>query len=474
MSNLHFGRRARLVPVLVVAALLGAACTSGPIPGLGDGDAVDAPGAGNKKAATDKTTPPAPTTETPADATSPPPPPAPQADQPPTITSVDPQAITIGSAATGVDVTVSGTKFPATAQISLAGDKLPTTFVSPTQLKVHLGPEKLMSAGTLRLLVSTTAGDSNALTFTVANPTSTSIATLTPADVVLGATDPVTLSVTGAGFTAQSIVRFNGASLATTFTSPTQLSAIIPATAFLDAGRVGVTVALGTDVMSLPMPFEIRNPSPTATSAVPASVAAGATAATVTLTGTGYTKGTSVLANGQAVSTTFVSATSVRASVPSNLIAKAGSVALTVQNGTPGGGTSATAVALTVTAAASTADAGTSAGGASKNPDCAYLCADYGYVAGECYADYYCIDSGTYAGCLGQASCSDAPTTDDGSGGGDGSGTSGTGTSGGSSTSAACTYTCTDYGYDPGECSDGWYCWISDGCLTQSVCDDTN
>lgn len=51
-----------------------------------------------------------------------------------------------------------------------------------------------------------------------------------------------TLTVTGAGFVSGSVVRFNGTNLATTFVSPTQLMAQVPASAVTAAGTYTVTV----------------------------------------------------------------------------------------------------------------------------------------------------------------------------------------------------------------------------------------
>jgi hypothetical protein len=56
-----------------------------------------------------------------------------------------------------------------------------------------------------------------------------------------GSTD-ITLTVTGSGFTPQSAVQLNGTLLATTFVSPTQLTAVAPAAQLTTAGSFPVTV----------------------------------------------------------------------------------------------------------------------------------------------------------------------------------------------------------------------------------------
>lgn len=381
----------------------------------------------------------------PASSSSQPPPPAPQGDQAPTLTSVNPSSVTIGSSPGGVDLTLTGSRFAAGAQVDLAGTKIPANVTSDSEIKIHAPADAIKSTGTLRLSVVAKAGvESNALTFTVANPTSTTITSVTPSAVTVG--DPaVPLAVTGSGFAPTSLVKFNGAALGTTYVSATQLTANLPATAIVDAGRMSVTVSLGTDVVSLPFQFEVRNPAPTARTISPGTVTAGGGAVAVTITGTGFTKGSTAYAGNTPLATTLLSSTSLRATVPSTAVANAGSVKLTVQTGAPGGGTS-TAVSLTVQAAQS--------GGTTTNdgPDCAYRCKDYGYDPGQCYDDWYCIMTGPYAGCLAQTPCPDptpAPDPDP---------------------RVACQYRCSDYGYAPGECYQDWTCDDLTGCLEPVAC----
>ena len=395
-----------------------------------------------KKGPNKKTEP----TETPAPAGNTPPPATPQPDQPPTLATISPDSITLGQSTGSVEVTLSGTRFPTSASVDVNGTPIPAAVQSGQSLKVTIPADKLKAAGSLRLSVVAKPGlVSNALSFTIANPTTITITTLNPSNVVLtDAAAAVPLTVTGSGFTQQSVVKFNGANLPSTFTDATTLKATIPAVAFVATGRFGVTVATGTDVVSLPSPFEVRNPSPTATTVAPSSLTVGDAATVVTMTGTSFTKASEVFAGTTPLATTFVSSTSLRATLPSAQLANAGSVSLTVKTGEPGGGTS-TAVALTVKAGQTK----------STGPSCAYKCADYGYSPFVCYSNWYCIGTGDNAGCLANITCTD---TDQGSGNPN------------ESTQTACTYKCADYAYAPGECNSGWYCRYSDSCLVQ---DDT-
>lgn len=330
--------------------------------------------------------------------------PAPASEGAATLTAVSPDAITLGTAPTaGVDVTITGTRFADGMKIDLAGDLIETTMGGPTSLTAKIPANKLQASGVYRLALVKSGAQSNALTFTVANPTSVLISNITPATATIGATAPITLAITGNGFVPASVVRFNGATLTTKFTSATALEATIPASAFLDAGKYGVTVSNGVDVVSLPTSFEVRNPIPSTTSMTPTSATAGGAALAVTLNGTGFTKASQVLASGSPLATTYLSATQLRATLPSTMLATAKTLSLVVQSPGPGGGTTGGRT-FTVNAAAGTSSS--SGGTPPPNPNCLYHCDDYGYAPGQCYEGWVCIASGTYAGCLGQTQCS--------------------------------------------------------------------
>ena len=79
--------------------------------------------------------------------------------------------------------------------------------------------------------------------------------------------------------------------------------------------------------------------APTLTSLTPSSATAGGPAFTLTANGTSFVTGATVLWNGAARTTTFVSSTQLTASIPASDLAAAGSVPVTVRN--PDGQTSA-------------------------------------------------------------------------------------------------------------------------------------
>jgi hypothetical protein len=95
------------------------------------------------------------------------------------------------------------------------------------------------------------------------------------------------------------------------------------------------------------------NPVPVISTISPVSVSAGSSAITLTVNGSNFVAGATVNWNGSALSTTFVSAAQLTASVPAASLATAGTATVTAVNPTPGGGTSNT-VNFTVTAAGDT------------------------------------------------------------------------------------------------------------------------
>jgi hypothetical protein len=100
--------------------------------------------------------------------------------------------------------------------------------------------------------------------------------------------------------------------------------------------------------------YTADNPAPTLSSISPSSASAGGTTFTLTATGTSFINGSVINWNGAALTTTFVSATQLTASLPAANIAAAGTADVTVVTATPGGGTS-TAATFTITFASNPA-----------------------------------------------------------------------------------------------------------------------
>jgi hypothetical protein len=87
--------------------------------------------------------------------------------------------------------------------------------------------------------------------------------------------------------------------------------------------------------------------APTLTTVAPNTAVNGATNLTITCTGTGFVTGCVVLFSGAGLATTFVSATSVTAVIPTAMLTTAGARTVKVLN--PGGAGSSNTVPFTIT-----------------------------------------------------------------------------------------------------------------------------
>src|SRR6185437_9590470 len=99
-----------------------------------------------------------------------------------------------------------------------------------------------------------------------------------------------TLTLNGVGFTTGSTASFNGAAVATTFVSATQLTAAVPASAIASPAVAVVTVSGSTSMLN----FSIEGPVPTLTSISPTTAKTGANV-TLTVTGSNFNPNTEVI-----------------------------------------------------------------------------------------------------------------------------------------------------------------------------------
>lgn len=167
-----------------------------------------------------------------------------------------------------------------------------------------------------------------------------SVTSISPTTVAAGAS-ALTLTVNGTGFQSTTTIQVNSAAVPSTYVSSTQMTATVPATQLASGGTLSVVALNGTagSSTSTSPSLQVTNPVPTLSSAEPTAVYLG-TASTVTVTDTGFVPTTTVQINGSARTTTYVSATQVTVTLNAADVASTGSLALTVVNAAPGGGTS--------------------------------------------------------------------------------------------------------------------------------------
>ena len=269
----------------------------------------------------------------------------------PTVTSLSPATLTVGSGSQ--TITVTGTNFLSNSTVLYSGTARTTTFVSSTSVTFGVTTNDLLNTGSATVAVQNPAnasgggGTSTTATLSIVNPTPT-ITSLSPNNK-LATTQAFTMTVNGTGFVTGTTVAWNGSNRPTTYISATQVTAAITAADIAAAGTAVVSVTNPTPGGGTASSnFSItQNPAPTATTIAPAQVTAGSSAFTLTVTGTNFVSNSAVLWNGALRATTYGSATSLTAAITAADVANAGTASVTVLTPAPGGGTSG-AVAFTI------------------------------------------------------------------------------------------------------------------------------
>ncbi|MBX3187998.1 MAG: hypothetical protein KF819_13325 [Labilithrix sp.] len=171
---------------------------------------------------------------------------------------------------------------------------------------------------------------------------------VTPNRAFVGSVGP-SIVVAGNNFVPRSIVQLDGAPLATSFVSGTELRATIPSSKLASVGvlRLSVGTSPPGGGASREVTFEVQNPGATLTSLAPLSVVAGAGATAIHLSGAGFVSGAKVVFGTTDLATTFSSDTELDATIPASLLVTSGSVPVKVVNPAPGGGAS-TPISFTV------------------------------------------------------------------------------------------------------------------------------
>lgn len=173
-------------------------------------------------------------------------------------------------------------------------------------------------------------------------PATPTISSISPTSVTAGA-GPVTLTVNGTNFLSTSTVEVNGQSESTTFVSTTQLTAAIPASQLTTGGSLTVVVRNGSlsSGPGTPMNFTVNNPPVGMLTLSPSVIPIGGTSpATITVTGYTFVAASVVNVNGSSRATTYVNPNTLTFAATVADQAAQATLAVTVTNPAPGGGTS--------------------------------------------------------------------------------------------------------------------------------------
>ncbi len=259
----------------------------------------------------------------------------------PALTSLSPAKVTLGSPAT--TITLTGTGYAAGSSVTLDGVAITSTYVSTTQLQVTAPASTLATPGAHTFVVTNPipgGGVSAGANMTVAYPAPT-VSSISPNTVAMGAAG-FALTLTGSGFQPNSTVQWNGSALNATYVSGNTLTAAVPASDLTVGGDVTVTVVTPTPGGgSAAATFAVNYPAPVLSSISPNSAQTGASGMMITAAGKNFVQGSTIDWNGTALSTSYVSATQLMATVPAADLASATNASVTVVTPAPGGGASA-------------------------------------------------------------------------------------------------------------------------------------
>ncbi|HEV2447718.1 MAG TPA: IPT/TIG domain-containing protein, partial [Candidatus Sulfopaludibacter sp.] len=242
-----------------------------------------------------------------------------------TITAISPTSVAAGGAA--FTLTVTGSGFLQGATVTVGNATLTPASLTATQITVSVPANLIAQAGSLGVTVTTPDGrTSNSVPLTLAAPFM--LTSLSPATVI--ATGPAfTLTIAGVGFASGATVQVGSATLQPATVTSTQITVSVPAASIAQTGTLQVTVTNPNNVISNALPLT-AGAVPAITSVSPSSVLPGAAAFTLTVTGTGFTSGSVVQWNGQALATAVAGATQLTTQVPASLVAAAGSATVAV------------------------------------------------------------------------------------------------------------------------------------------------
>jgi outer membrane protein assembly factor BamB len=260
----------------------------------------------------------------------------------PTLTALAPNSVPANNNL--VQMTLTGTNFSPQTQVLFGGSLVNSTYVSASQITFSVYGYWPSSGTTDSVAVEDPASgyvSSNALQLTV-TPAVPVITNVAPATLTQGQ-GATTITVTGQYFSATSVIYFNGSARPTTF-SNAQLIAQLTATDLSAPGTQTITIEdpVSANTPSGPASLVIQPLPPLAlTSLFPSTVPAGNGVFTLTVVGNGFSTNSAIAWNGTALTTSYVSVTTLQASVSANLVASIGTAPITVVNPANQGGTSA-------------------------------------------------------------------------------------------------------------------------------------
>jgi hypothetical protein len=199
----------------------------------------------------------------------------------PAISELEPSIAAAGSG--GFTLTLVGSGFePTGTAVNWNGAPLVTKFLSPTEVSATVPGDLVVTSGVATVTATARGITSSGKPFTIggAEP---QIGSFEQAVAIAGA-NGFDLVVRGINFGNDTVVRWNGTALKTTWDDSKQVTAAVPASVITAAGAAAVTVESGGHA-SPPASFVVIAPTPGVGLLEPSSVVAGGPQFTLSVTG---------------------------------------------------------------------------------------------------------------------------------------------------------------------------------------------
>jgi hypothetical protein len=260
----------------------------------------------------------------------------------PAVTSISPTTAPAGSA--DLTLTVNGTGFLSSTVIQVGGKPEATTFVGATQVTAKVPAAQLASGAELNVVAvngSQSSASGAAINLEVDNPSPT-ISSVAPSVETLAATS-LAIAVTGTGFVPTTVIDVNGSARNTSFSSATVVNVTLTAADVSALGSLSLTAVNPTPGggTSAAVNVPVNNPPVGIIQLNPSALAVGGNSpVTITVTGNTFIPASVVQVNGVARPTIYVNSSTLTFVATVTDQATMATLAVTVTNPAPGGGTS--------------------------------------------------------------------------------------------------------------------------------------
>ena len=265
----------------------------------------------------------------------------------PSISSINPASVTAGGS--DLTLTVQGTGFLSTSTVLWNGTGLTTTFVSGTQLAAVVPAASTATGATAQVTVmnpSPGGGTSSPTAFTVNAPAPV-LTGISPHTVK--ANQAATITLTGSGFTSNSVAQWNGSNASTTFVNATTLQVAFAAAdlSTVQTGKLSVVTPAPGGGTSSSLPLVVTNlPIPTISNvSISTATTNGCSQLQFTATGTNFVGNVTFQVGGLTIGT-FGSSTNQTGALPTGFSAQATSMTFTAVSNLTGTGISSEPFAL--------------------------------------------------------------------------------------------------------------------------------